>query len=726
MGKVHLAFLWHQHQPCYRDLLTGDVAMPWVRLHGTKDYFGMAALAEEFPALRLNFNLVPCLLRQLEDYLSGAAIDTHQRRSLLPATDLTEEDRAWMLTHLFMVHPRVIQSYPRYAQIWEKAGLRGRGPGRATREFSVHEFLDLQVLANLAWFHPLVFERDAELAALRDRGRDFTEHDKALVFDRQKQVLRQVIPLHRRLQDEGRIEVTTTPFYHPILPLLLDVAAARVAMPDCRLPQVELATAEDAEVQVRRAVELYRRQFGRDPRGMWPAEGSVSPAILPLLEKYGIRWIATDEEILAHSVGRWPARDARGNLENPDLLYRPYRLPGRERDLGIVFRDLRLSDLLGFQYQHEEPRRAAEDFLRRLGEVKARARHSPVLVSVILDGENAWEHYPKNGIEFLRALYQGVTADPDLETVRIGDFLEQNPPTESIATLYTGSWIAHNFYIWIGHEEDRRAWEYVGRVRSDLVAAARAGTLPPEKLDLAWECFYAAEGSDWFWWFGDDHSSALDLEFDALFRTHLMNVYRALAREVPPFLFEPIKRRHKAALFTAPQSLLKVRVDGRRSDYFEWIGAGEYDTAKDVSSMDRAVRPLLTHIRFGFDAENAFFLLETAGRARQVLGDDWRALVTFGAPREVAIEVTARPDRPAPTVRAVGPGGVARACGAAACDEAVEIACPFSELGFSPHQTAEFYVELALRGEPAGRFPAGGPLLFEVPSPNFETVHWQA
>jgi alpha-amylase/alpha-mannosidase (GH57 family) len=305
--------------------------------------------------------------------------------------------------------------------------------------------------------------------------------------------------------------------------------------------------------------------FGAPPQGMWPAEGSVCQTMLPLLSRHGIRWIATDEEILSASTHGFVSRDNRGHVRNPDQMYRPYKVAEAGHELNIVFRDHALSDMIGFHYQRSDPVAAADDFVQHLRSIgQAVTGNQPALVSVILDGENCWEHYPGGGVPFLRALYERCARTRDIQPVSIGAYLESHPPRDTLPHLFAGSWINHNFAIWIGQEEDNTAWDALHRAREHLLQRSQLELVPAERLRRAWEELFIAEGSDWFWWFGEDHSSCQDALFDYLFRKHLQNVYVLLGDAPPPDLARPICRRSQRAVHTLPRAFLDVKVDGRR------------------------------------------------------------------------------------------------------------------------------------------------------------------
>jgi alpha-amylase/alpha-mannosidase (GH57 family) len=380
----------------------------------------------------------------------------------------------------------MVRPYPRYFDLFQRRAADRNTAREALRRFNDRDFRDLQVWFNLTWIHPLAFEKDAGLAELLAKGRNFTEVEKNWLLDKHLEILRQIIPLHRQLAERGQVELTTTPYYHPILPLLLDKKLAREAMPDVKLPRWTGGYPEDAAVHVSRAVAQHTHLFGKAPVGMWPAEGGVCQSMIPLLAQHGIRWIATDEEILSHSTQGFVSRDGHGHVVNPERMYRPYKVREGERELSIVFRDHALSDMIGFHYQRSEPAAAAEDFLRHLHNIgQAASGSEPALVSVILDGENCWEHYPGGGVTFLRELYRRATTTPGIRPVALGAHLEQHPPRDALPHLFAGSWIHHNFAIWVGHEEDNTAWDALHRAREHLRERSQASHVPGDKLRQA-------------------------------------------------------------------------------------------------------------------------------------------------------------------------------------------------------------------------------------------------
>ncbi len=732
MHDVCVALLWHQHQPYYPDDVGDENPMPWVRLHGTKDYWGMAKLLEEVPEMHAAINLVPSLLSQVMAYTDSGHQDTHLRISRLPADGLTEEDMHYLLDNFFMVHPdHMIRPYRRYNDLYRKCGMSIDLPDRARKRFGKKDIVDLQVWSNLVWIHPLAFEADTDLAEFRDKGRNWTEQEKQWFLDKQMELLGQVIPLHRKLQERGQLELTTTPFYHPILPLLWDKRQARQAMPDVVLPEFLDSYHQDAAEQIRLAVDFHEKLFGQKPRGMWPSEGSVCQEIIPSIAEAGIQWIATDEEILSCSTDGWVSRDGNGFLRNPEMLYRPWRVEEQGKQLQIVFRDHAMSDQIGFHYQRYATDHAVDDFFGKAEAIGnatgAGAGHRPTLLSIILDGENCWEYYPNNGVDFLRTLYRRLADHPKIEPVRICDYLQRHPATDKLGHLFPGSWIQHNFGIWIGHPECNRAWDALDRTRRHLAKATTEKTKSSEQLERAWEELYIAEGSDWFWWFGDDHSSAQDGLFDRLFRKHLQNVFLVLGDQPPVELARPISLGHRGGRpHSQPTELLNVKVDGRQT-YFEWINAGHHVCQGARGTMSMAGEGLLADLYFGFDAERLLLRLDSkGGPVRERLAELDMLRVFFFQPEGFELLVQ-HPASKEPSVRlyhndvTVAEPGIE-----AAADMLLELSVPFRSLAISTAAPIHFCVELIKDEQSIERVPAEGAIETAVPSPDYELIMWQA
>jgi alpha-amylase/alpha-mannosidase (GH57 family) len=611
---LQVTFIWHMHQPWYREPLTGRYELPWTYLHAVKDYYDMAAIVEQVPGAKVVFNLVPSLLEQIEDYAAGVAVDPFLLHGRMHPATMGDEQRRFVLDNFFSANrERMIEPHKRYLELLYLAGNGSKAAAaERLRNFGEQELRDLQVWFFLAWTGEAARRRWPELAALVAKGRNFSEEDKEQLFACHTALLREIIPLYRRLQEQGAVELSVSPYFHPILPLLCDQSVARVAMPRVTLPQLGFRHEEDARAQISRGMEYFAERFGSAPIGMWPSEGSVSDAALTLMAACGIRWAATDEEVLAASLpdGLGPAKRH---------LYQPYVFAGKDAAVQLLFRDHQLSDLIGFTYSRWDAERAADDFVARLQAIAADPTGNS-LVTIILDGENAWEYYRDNGYPFLKALYRKIVANPKLQLTTPAELLPDAGERRVLRHVHSGSWINANYGIWIGHPEENLAWDQLAQARaaavahSPAVAAMLAGTAAVDAATPAGQvcrALYAAEGSDWFWWYGDDHFSAHSDRFDGLFRANLMHVYRLLDLAVPRQLFEPIKTSTPAGLVRQPSTFITPTVNGVVDDYFEWLGAGLYDLSRQSSAM-HAAESLLHCFFYGYDAASFYVRLDGA------------------------------------------------------------------------------------------------------------------
>jgi len=688
---TRVALLWHMHQPFYQDLATGEHILPWVRLHALKDYWGMAALTRDFPSLRVTFNLVPSLLVQLEAFASGRARDRHLEAGLTPADQLTENDRQYCAEQFFHAHrSRMIDPYPRYAELLATRDA-GRRRGNAAGGFTTDDLRDLQVWHKLVWIDPIYLDRDPRMRALLTRGRDFSEEDKKTLRAVELEILGRVVGEYRAAADRGQIEISTSPFYHPILPLLCDASVYLKTHPSWPPPELPFVYPQDASEQLRRAASLHQRLFGRTPAGLWPSEGSVSDAMVPLVAAAGFSWMATDEEILARSLPRSFERDAD--------LYRAYQVGHEAATIACGFRDHLLSDLVGFTYSSWDPAAAADDFVARIAATgeryQAQRSGEEATVFVVLDGENAWEHYEGQGRPFLREVYSRLERHPSLRTVTMAEACAG--ATERLPTLHPGSWINADFYIWIGHGDDRRAWGQLSRARRALDHAT--GVASPDALSAAREELLIAEGSDWCWWYGDDHHSDHDRDFDDLFRRHVRNVYRALGLPIPDDLFVTnITTMPPKVNLQAPTGLTFPRIDGRDSSYFEWLGAGSVAPLATAGAMHQvaAVGQRLVGVRFGFSDDALCLQVATTEPLTGSLVEGGELTVAFLEPSGTRLAITSA-RRSGTVFRKIADGTWLEAAWQdieVAIDSVAELRIPLERLGLHEHDELAFVVTL--------------------------------
>ncbi|MDJ0790547.1 MAG: glucodextranase DOMON-like domain-containing protein [Acidimicrobiia bacterium] len=587
--------IWHQHQPLYPKNEDGVVTRPWVRVHATKDYYDMAAMVADYPGLNITFNLTPVLLLQLEDILNGAR-DLYWVHTEIPAEDLTDEEKDFILTRFFDINPRIIDRFPRYVELRDKRD--------AGAEYTVDEWRDLQLLWNLGWTDPR-FLAEEPLQSIVDKGSGFTEEDKATVLAEHLEIVGQVVDVHTELWDAGQIEVITTPLAHPILPLIGDTDQALFGDPAALMPANRFREINDAVDHVTRGLDEAERMLGRRPVGMWPGEGSVSQLVTPMWASNGVTWVATGEHVLGETleIGSF-SRDSNGTVEEADVLYRPYAAQHtRVPQLPMFFRDVELADLIGFEYSGSSAGAAADDFMRRVGNIDEKLDELGYeglrVLTIVVDGENAWENYENDGIDFLDALYTRLTSTEGITTATPSRILEAFPEeVEPLPDVFPASWFQPNFQTWIGEQEEADAWDYLYRVRDDLRRAE--DEVDAAAYAAAFESMLFAEGSDWFWWYGSDQESGDDGYFDRAYRELLGQVYDALGQERPSFIRVPIIPDPAQDADRTPSEL--VEIDVGALDDEAWAMGGLYDGE--------------VPLRWAFDTENLYLRLDGLGGAQ--------------------------------------------------------------------------------------------------------------
>jgi alpha-amylase/alpha-mannosidase (GH57 family) len=699
MPQIYLCFLWHMHQPFYKDLVSGEYKLPWTRMHALKDYYGMTRILEEFPNVHQTFNLVPSMLVQVAEYAAGEAADPFLDAALKPAESLTAADRAFILRHSFYSDPQhMIYRYPRYGELYNAWQAQQNNGSRSI--FGAQEFRDLQVWSQLAWFDEEFQERDAEVREWVWRGRNFTAADQRRMGEKQREIVAQVAPEYKKLAATGQIEISTTPFYHPILPLLCDSNVASMAHPNVSLPP-RFRYPQDARQQLSMAREYITQNFGVAPAGLWPSEGSVSDEVFQIASETGFAWTATDSGVLNRTLSRQVGVDG---------LYRPYRWQQGGRALGVLFRDHFLSDLIGFVYSKMDAGAAAIDFLRRIHEncsgMLAAGRDA--LVPIILDGENAWEYYDHNGRPFLRELYRRISEDGQMRAVTVSEALKALEP-ERLDHIFPGSWINANFDVWIGAEEDNLAWTQLLRARETYDAAV---AVPEKQRKLAFEELLIAEGSDWCWWYGPEHESANREEFDQLYRSHLANVYRFLNLMPPEELSRPILRVAVHSVQIAPSGAISPIIDGEVTSYFEWMGAGIYRVDERSGSM-HGKKFLVKEVQFGSDGANLFVRVDFhQGYEQELLAMEVR-FTAIGIDSGRSSELTIAFPRGA--AKAEGIESVECALG-----RVLEIKIPLGSIGVTAGRGVRFQMSIWESGLPMDAVPQQG--LIEMASTDPQTL----
>jgi alpha-amylase/alpha-mannosidase (GH57 family) len=668
----------------------------------------MAALAAEHEGLRVTFNVVPSLIDQLEDVAEGRTADPALMFARRDADTLNEEERLAILDLFFSVPYRtLIAPFPRYTNLYHKRGARGSDGSyrEAARRFKPHDYRDLLVWFHLAWSG----ERLKGAGIVRElirKGEGFTEDDKSALLEAQQTYLQGILPHLRSLARGSAIELSTSPYYHPILPLLCDSDSALQAVPSLVVPRPPFQRPADAADQIRSAMARHERAFGSRPRGMWPSEGSLSEEAVRLIGTEGISWAASDEGILAAALERSGEDGGWGGRPGPERTCFAWNLAGEPP--ALFFRDRELSDLVGFTYSSWRSGDAAADFVARLLRTREALgdRAGEAVVPVILDGENAWEHYPDNGVEFLSELYRTLTGTEGIATTTFSGYLDASPPPRRLERLRAGSWIRSDFTTWIGHQEKNRGWDLLRDTRAAFDRLSRE--VEEESRRTAWVCLQAAEGSDWFWWYGEEHSSEEDSIFDASFRALLSEAWRLLGETPPAALSQPIMGRRRDG-FERPTGQVKATLDGRKSDYFEWLLAGICESASGLGTMSPGVAPV-ERIAFGWSPGHLYLRVDPLGASALELLRAGELRVVANGPGKKEIVIRCAPGE----LPSADPSEVN-----CVADIVAEIDIPLHVIGAKDGDSLAFSVLYHSPAIPGERFPRDGDIVFDA-SPSYD------
>lgn len=595
--KLSIALYWHLHQPVYQLSPEGDFLMPWVRLHAVKDYFALAALLDKFKKIKLNFNFVPALLDAFIDYGEKGLHDLHSRMTVQNVEDLSNDDKEFILNNFFDAnYQTMIFPYEEYNRLYQK---RISSPECTLESFSDQEYSDLMALFNLVWFEPDLKNKYPLLKKLFKKGKGYTLEDRQNIIEIQRDVIRKIIPTYKKILSKNRIEITTSPYYHPILPILLDINGIKKSFNE-DLP-VNLKMGLDAKLQTEFALDRIEELFGKRPKGIWPSEHCVSSKMLEMFKDLGIEWTISDEGILSNSIDFEFVRDFKGYLEDPYHLLKSYEY---SNGVKMIFRDAVIPNLISFEYPNLDTELAANDLYDRIKVAQGKLLTSPDenhLITIAMDGENCWENYAQDGFVFLKKLYKLIEEDHTLETVLISDYLEKEPHHKPLNKIFAGSWLNRNFKLWIDEPLKNLAWTYLKQVRDDFSSFVKSNPLHPNIEDARKELFIC-EGSDWFWWYGEPNDSGRDNIFDYLFREHLKNIYVFLGLEPPNYLDTPlISAIAKPSRY--PKGEITPTMTGADSKDDSWLNAG---------CIDIPDGPLLSESKFfdrvcfGYDKDNLY------------------------------------------------------------------------------------------------------------------------
>ena len=601
--KLSIAFYWHMHQPVYQLSPKGGYLMPWVRLHAVKDYLDMVLWAEKFDNLKLNFDFVPVLFDAIQEYEKDAH-DIHSRLTLTPVEQLSHEDKVFILNNFFDAnYQTMILPNKRYHSLYQKLQTVGN---ENVDNFSEQDYSDIMALFNLVWIDPVFRKEYPQIQSLIDKEENYTLEDRTLIIEMHRQIIRRIIPTIKNLWQKNKIELSTSPYYHPILPILLDYKNIRNSSAEDEL--LDLGTEEDAKIQTISALDRMEELFGKRPKGIWASEQCVSDKTLDMLSDLGVKWSISDEGILANSINYEFIHDFKGYLQDPYHLLKTYTYKTKKSDIKMIFRDSTIHNLISFEYSHHDPDATANDLYDRIKVIQSKILSSPDedhLLTIALDGENCWENYIEDGNLFLHTLYDLISKDESLETVLISDYLEKTKEHKKLNKVVPGASFNRNFKLWIDEPVKDMAWTYLKRVRQDFISYTKREPSDPN-IEAAQKELFICEGSDWFWWYGEPNYSGKDNIFDFLFRTHLKNIYSLLNLEYPKFLDEPLTSLSPSIPSNFPLSNISPKINGKdiSGENDEWNNAGCIEIPDGPVFRESK---LFEKIRFGND-ENNFYL----------------------------------------------------------------------------------------------------------------------
>ena len=536
---LNVVIYWHMHQPEYRDLRNGEFHLPWTYLHTIKDYVDMVAHLENNSAARVVVNFAPVLLEQIDDYAhqledflhhGGALRDPLLAALAEPVISLDKETQLHIIKACLRANKlRLVDRFDAFKKLVEIAEITLENDS-ILAYFSEQFFADLLVWYHLAWMAENVRHSDLRIKALSDKAQHFSSHDRHLLIEVIHELVSGVIGRYKTLAEAGRIELSMTPYAHPIVPLLLDLKSAEQAMPNATLPMAAEypGGAERARWHMQKGMDVFKKYFGFVPQGCWPSEGSISAETIELLSQMGIKWLASGDTVLKNSL-------IKSSIKADTCLHEAYQY--RETTAACFFRDDGLSDLIGFKYSDWHADDAVANLMHHLDEIAQSCVDKPdAIVSIILDGENAWEHYPQNGYHFIKALYAQLAEHQGFKLTTYSEYLQSKPNKKPLNEIVAGSWVYGTFSTWIGEPDKNRAWDMLVEAKNVYDKVIKQGNLSAAEITKANMQLATCESSDWFWWFGEYNSAESVAAFDEQYRLHLCNLYQLLKVEPPDYL----------------------------------------------------------------------------------------------------------------------------------------------------------------------------------------------
>ncbi len=541
---LNVVLYWHMHQPDYRDLRNGEYHLPWTYLHTIKDYVDMVAHLENQPAARAVVNFAPILLEQIQDYAQQLDDHLHHGKALRdpllaaladPVLHLDVDARLMLIkTCLRANRQRLVERFDAFTVLADMAETGIQTP-HILAYYSEQFFVDMLVWYHLSWMGETVRKSDERIKALMKQANHFTMHDRHTLVEIIHELMSGVLNRYKLLAESGRIELSVTPYAHPILPLLIDLKSAQQAMPKVELPLSPAYPGglERSRWHMAKGLAVFNDTFGFMPSGCWPSEGSVSAETIELIDEMGLKWLASGETVLRQSLEKSAAAEADSYVD--ECIHKGYQY--RDNEVTCFFRDDGLSDLIGFKYSDWHADDAVANLIHHLDNIAACCADKPDrLVSIILDGENAWEHYPENGYHFLSALYEKLIEHEGIQLTTYSDYLSSHKQRARVEEIVAGSWVYGTFSTWIGEKDKNRAWDMLVDAKKVYDRVMTEGRLDEQQRHNATIQLATCESSDWFWWMGEYNSAESVSAFEEQYRMHLSNLYQLLEVVPPEYL----------------------------------------------------------------------------------------------------------------------------------------------------------------------------------------------
>ncbi|MCH8300122.1 MAG: hypothetical protein IIC39_06225 [Candidatus Marinimicrobia bacterium] len=716
-GLLNIALHWNFHQPQYADPEDRANSQPWIRLHAVREYLDLGLIMQKFPNVKSTITMSSCLIDQLQQYENGFE-DSFLSLLKLNPQDMNEEIKSAFLPKIFDIYASdSMLEKAEWSKVYETWNKRVKNVGleKAANLTTDQEILDIQTLFLLGWSgNSLLNSAELEKIIIKESG--FTVEEKIVVLNLHEQLLPKIIPLYKELASTEQVELSISPYYHPILPLLIDNDYGKIADRYCEESSLHFEFPSDAEKQVRDAFKLHEKVFEEKPLGMLPPEGSVCFEVIELCSREGIKWLTTDEQVLLRSV--------EGDLD-AEMKFRAYNVEGIENSPAVFFRCQELSESIAAEYFDISPKSAVDDLFNKFAIIRdsISGDHKKYIVPILLNVENSWEFFPENGIPFLNELYSRLSDSEMVRTVTMKDYLEEAGELPVIYNIQPGSIVDGNFNSWIGQEQKNRAWDVLTEARKALEKAGERDDVKKEPFKGRYEAAYrnilASEGSDWFWWYGKRRSLPRGRLFDELYRSHLIKVYSYLNLSIPEELLKPLDYYVEEGA-AAPEAMLTPDVDGKETEAGEWDAAG-YWYLEEVAG--RQAEYIFSGVKYGFDKENLYLRLDGDSGLLRSTEEKVALDICIVKPVEAVITVSLTDQLEIIKYKSQG---VTRDItgGEMNLQDLIEVKLPLSEIGLGMNEKFYFFVRLTYKGEELERLPRQGVIKTVTPSEERKTKRW--